>query len=267
LVASALLNAPGEKIGREEIGAAVKAMLGQLERRGATLADSLTGNDFNGMLDRHIDRLLDRTVQAFIDKGWVKPLGGEPAAYQVISKHRPRLDIYKNNAISPLVPAALTSLVILSRKGTQKFDERELRVRYRSLRSMFDAEFFLGQQPVSQQLRQALGDFVAAGILEKVGGSQYRIQTEGSLRLFAGFLKPYLEAYASTFSMLGKNRYSSLEALVAEGRRRVESKRASMESVSTPIIRNAMRRYGQPLQVGTLGLINEALTLLSGGGE
>jgi glycerol-3-phosphate O-acyltransferase len=131
---------------------------------------------------------------------------GSPPDYLLKDSKRPHLEYYKNTCVAFFVPAAFTALAILQEDAFQ-LSASGLHTRYEFLQDLFRNEFvFDADTPAEQHLRAALNRFVeeAALIPHPSLADTYNVTATGfrKLRLFAMFMKTFLESYWVVLSYL-----------------------------------------------------------------
>jgi glycerol-3-phosphate O-acyltransferase len=223
LVAGAALNLPLRRFAYEDLVGAVEGYLTYLYALQAPLADTL-------VMDQ--TRAIEQAIEAYLQRRFIEPIAGgkqtpdEDRFYAVSENKRPNLEYYKNNAIHFFVPAAATALAILERDAFQ-FASADLHVTYRSLQQLFKNEFAydIDRQP-EYYVRKSIKAFIDDAILmpHPTLPDTYNLTSAGyrKLKLFAAFLKTYLESYWIVIShfrvaagqpMEAKERLKKIEAL------------------------------------------------------
>lgn len=198
VVAAAVLNAARPRITHERLLADVETYMTYLDYRGAHLADTLTV-DPAAAVAYVIDTYLQRK---FIEPA-PAPETDEPdesdRMYTVNPGRRPALDYYKNNCISAFVPAAFVALTILDRDAFQ-FAADDIAPGFEELRTLFQNEFSndLDKGP-GMQVAENIQAFVNDAVLmpHPTMPDTYNLTSAGfrKLKLFAAFLRTYLESY------------------------------------------------------------------------
>ena len=196
LVASAALNLPRRRFACEDLMQAVDGYITFLYAQQAPLADTL-------VLDQ--TRAIEQALEAFLQRRFIeritlgKETPGEDVLYTVNENKRPNLEYYKNNGVNFFVPAAVTALAILERDAFQ-FASADLHDTYRALQQLFKNEFAydIDRQP-EYYVRKTLKAFIDDAILmpHPTLPDTYNLTSAGykKLKLFAAFLKTYLESY------------------------------------------------------------------------
>lgn len=213
LVAAAILNLTRPRVTRHELKEAANTYLAFAMSQNAKLADTIVLNP-DGAMNYAIDHYLSRKLieKAPGDKDRPK----EQANYTVNPAKRSLLEFYKNNCISYFVPAAFTALIIL-RKDAFQFNAADLHTEYQSLQEFFKYEFaFDIERPPVKDVRKTIKSFIDDAILmpHQTIPDSYQITSSGyrKLKLFAAYLKPYLESYRVTLLFLRTNRKENMEA-------------------------------------------------------
>jgi glycerol-3-phosphate O-acyltransferase len=196
LVAAAILNCPLKSFTSQEIFENVDTYSQYLTFQNAKFADTL-------LLDHQ--RACGQALQNYLQRkiidlpGNEKNMPAEMAQYNLPAGKRLRLEYYKNNCIAHFVPAALTALAILEKDAFQ-FSAADLHDRYRYCQDFFKYEFaFDVDKPAEYFVRKSLKAFIDDAILmpHATLPDTYQITSLGlrKLKLFARFMKPYLESY------------------------------------------------------------------------
>jgi glycerol-3-phosphate O-acyltransferase len=203
LTAAAILNSDRERFDLDELMADVEVYTNHLEAVGAKLADTL-------ILDhrRAVIHALESYAQRKIleHAGADSPDSDRPSGYLLKEAKRPFLEYYKNTCVAFFIPAAFTALVILQEDAFQ-FSAADLHIRYESLQELFEYEFvFDSDAPAEHHLRAALDGFIEDAVLIPHPNlpDTYNVTAAGfrKLRLFAMFLKTFLESYWVVLSYL-----------------------------------------------------------------
>ena len=196
LVAGAALNLPRRRFAYEDLVQAIQTYLTFLYAQQAPLADTL-------VMDQ--SRAIELALDAYVQRRFMEriTLGKETPAMEVLytvnENKRPNLEYYKNNGIHFFVPAAITALAVLERDAFQ-FASADLHPTYRALQELFKNEFAydIDRQP-EYYVRKTVKAFIDDAILmpHPVLPDTYNLTSAGfkKLKLFAGFLKTYLESY------------------------------------------------------------------------
>ena len=196
LVAAAILNGGRDRFEIEDAIAVLEVYLIHLETVGAKLADTL-------ILDhrRAAAHALQSYVQRKILEAIEHPAAGADGAAGFILKEakRPVLDYYKNTCVVFFIPAAFTALAILQKDAFQ-FSASDLHADVEFLKQLFQYEFVLDPDATSEQmLRESLHRFYQDAVLvpHPELPDTFNVTSAGfrKLRLFAMFLKTFLESY------------------------------------------------------------------------
>ncbi len=196
LVAAALLNRPHKIVSQDQIDFRIDTFMAYLDARQAICAETLLIDAPHAV--RHI-------LKRFGQQKYIKRFtttersAGNSGHYQVNPAKRSALDYYKNNAIAPFVPAALTAIAILAADAFQ-FTSRDLQVRFTFLLRLFQNEFSLGSEEAPDTIiRKTLKAFMTLAIVVPHPSlpEAYNLTSEGyrKLKVFAGFLSPLFESY------------------------------------------------------------------------
>lgn len=213
LVAAAILNTAKSRFSQEEIIEVAHTYLTFAASQRAKLADTIVLNA-DAAMTNSIDHYLSRKLieQATGDKEHPE----NPSDYTVVNAKRSLLEFYKNNCISYFVPAAFTALAILKKDAFQ-FNATDLHTAYADFQDFFKYEFaFDLERPAVHYVRKTIKSFIDDAILmpHQTLPDSYQITSSGyrKLKLFAAFLKPYLESYRVVLHFYRTNRKEGLEA-------------------------------------------------------
>jgi glycerol-3-phosphate O-acyltransferase len=206
LTAAAILNSGRERLDTEEVLAAVELYLSHLYAVGAKLADTLIMDHRRAALHA-LESYAQRKILEPADEAPGAP--DAPSGYLLKDSKRPHLEYYKNTCVAFFVPAAFTALAILQENAFQ-LSAAGLHRRYEFLQDLFRNEFvFDANTPAEQHLRTAVGRFIeeAALIPHPSLADTYNVTAAGlrKLRLFAMFMKTFLESYWVVLSYLRQN--------------------------------------------------------------
>ncbi len=196
LVASAILAWPKERFSYEELSDTVYTFMTHLTTQQARLSDTL-------IMDHK--RAMEQVLEAYIQRKFIEQVAGdketgfEDAVFMVNENRRPLLEYYKNNCIAFFVPAAYTAMAILQLDAFQ-FSAAELHDSYSFLQDLFKNEFAYDVEKspetyVRKNLKTLIDDAIV--IPHPTLPDRYNVTSAGfrKLKLFARFLKPYLESY------------------------------------------------------------------------
>jgi glycerol-3-phosphate O-acyltransferase len=196
LVAAATLNCPVKNFSSQEIFENVETYSRFLTFNQVRFTTTL-------MLDHH--RACGQALQSYLDRKIIelpsseKNLPPEMAHYHLPPGKRLQLEYYKNNCIAHFVPAAITALAVLEKDAFQ-FSVIDLPARYSYFQEFFKYEFaFDVDHPAESFIQKAVKAFMDDAILvpHATLADTYQITSAGlrKLKLFARFLKTYLESY------------------------------------------------------------------------
>jgi glycerol-3-phosphate O-acyltransferase len=196
LTAAAILNCPARRFSVEEIMQIVETYFTLLFSQKAKLTDTLQ-MDYRGACEQAIENYLQRKIIEL--PGGEKNMPVELVQYALPAGKRLQLEYYKNNCIAYFVSAAFTALAILAKDAFQ-FSAGDLHDRYRFLRDFFKYEFAYDLDKQAEFfVRKTLKSFIDDAILmpHQSLPDTYQITSSGlrKLKLFARFLKTYLESY------------------------------------------------------------------------
>lgn len=207
LTASAILNYPKPRFSQNKLMAYVRTYFNYLLFQNARLSENL------GDLDRAVENVL----QMYCDRKFIAAkraqIGEDAAAderfYLVWENKRLNLEYYKNNCIHFFIPAAYTSLAILSYDAFQ-FSASSLHSDYNLLQDFFKYEFVYDVDRTPEYMvRKTLKAFIDDAILipHKTLPDTYNLTPAGFRKLlyFAGFLKTYFESYWVVLNVLRTN--------------------------------------------------------------
>lgn len=212
LVAAAILNIARHRFTQEELMEAVNTYLTFAAAQNAKLADTIVLNPI-GAMEYAIERYVARKL---LEKApGDKDLADEQTDYMVNTSRRTLLEFYKNNCISYFVPAAITALAILKKDAFQ-FNAIDLHSEYNFFQDFFKYEFaFDLDRSSAHYVRKTIKSFIDDAMLmpHQTIPDRYQITSSGyrKLKLFAAFIKPYLESYRVVLHFLRTNRKENLE--------------------------------------------------------
>ncbi|MGE5256048.1 MAG: 1-acyl-sn-glycerol-3-phosphate acyltransferase [Hyphomicrobiales bacterium] len=213
LAAAAILNTGRDRFDLEEQMAIVEIYANHLDALGVKLADTL-------VLDHR--RAIARALESYVQRKILESPQAEPRAddnstgFILREAKRPLLEYYKNTCVTFFVPAAFTALAILQRDAFQ-FSATDLHTDVEFLRELFQFEFVYDcDGPPDQQLRESLNRFIEDAVLVphpslpdtcNVTSAGFR-----KLKLYAMFLKTFLESYWVVLSYLRQAPHNEEEA-------------------------------------------------------
>ncbi len=206
LVAAAILNSPSQRFTAKALFEIVNTYLNLLLSLKSKLAETL-------MVDPQ--QACQKALDSYVQRKCIDLPSGEAdmpeelAQYFLPDSKRLQLEYYKNNSIAFFVPAAILALAILEKDAFQ-FSAIDLRERYRFLQSFFKYEFAYDVNKSNEELvRKTLKTFIDETIIipHQSLPDTYQITSSGlrKLRLFARFLKTYLESYWVVLAFLKQN--------------------------------------------------------------
>jgi glycerol-3-phosphate O-acyltransferase len=248
IMAAALLNGAKDPFTTGDISGITDIYCRHLQFCGAKLSDTL-------VLDPA--RSLSQAFDAYLHRKWVErfskdtPPSDPECRYTIPEAKRPSLDFYKNNGIAPFVPAAFTAMTILSLDAFQ-FSSRDLASGYRFLQDLFKHEFSFDLEKSPEFfLRRSIKSFIDDAVLmpHPTLPDTYNITSAGlrTLRVFAHFCRPFLEAYSVVVDYLEQHAAEGLSAgehlkgIGSHGNRMFKRKDVGLkESLSRITFQNAL---------------------------
>jgi len=251
LVAAVILNSDTLRISHGQLMSAADVYMGHLSRQNAKLADTLL-NDRN--------RAIRQTVEDYIQNRCIEPTADEERAegdetYYIISENRRFiLEYYKNNCVIFFLPAAYVALAVLV-KGSPEFSALDIAEDYVFLQILFKNDFAFD---VNKAPEEAVGDILSVFLDENILAAHptvpdmYSISAEGldKLKVFAAFLKTYLESYwiALKYLQQEKGRTEAaddrLKRILQVGNQMYRNREISRkESLSKITYRNAVKFF------------------------
>lgn len=205
IVASALLNSQKKRLEYSHLHEEMGTYLNYLVAQNARLADTLTTEP---------DEAFDTVILSFLDRGFIEKYAGDEVALNetnlfVKENKRPLLDYYKNSCISFFISAAYTAITILENDAFQ-FSSTDLHTKYEVLKSMFRFEFpDTSLHDSSRKVRRNIKAFIDDAIIvpHHELPDTYNITSAGfrKLKLFARFLRPFMESFLIVITSLEKN--------------------------------------------------------------
>ncbi len=211
LVAASVLNQPAATYTYEAVAAIANTYLRQLNFQGYKLADTLIMAP---------DHALEQAFESYVQRKFIEPVSKgdttehDETRYRTNADKRPSLEYYKNNCVACFVPVALTALAILERDAFQ-FISTDLHGSYRFLQDFFKYEFAYDiEKPAEFYIRKSIKAYIDDAVLmpHPTLPDTYNITSAGlrKLRLYAGFLKAYFEAYRVVLAQLGMQKSSDV---------------------------------------------------------
>ncbi len=203
LTAAAILNSGRERLDREEIMVVVELYMNHLYAIGAKLADTLI-LDHRRAAHHALESYAQRRILELADENFQN--ADHPAGYLLREAKRPLLEYYKNTCVAFFIPTAFTALAILQEDAFQ-FSACDLHTRYEFLQDLLRYEFvFDADAPAEVHLRAALNRLIEEAVLIPHPSlpDTYNVTAVGfrKLRLFAMFVKTFLESYWVVLSYL-----------------------------------------------------------------
>jgi glycerol-3-phosphate O-acyltransferase len=213
VVASAILNFPKKTFSFSELLDVNTIYLKYLTVQNAKLADTLVSDR-----RRAFERVLASYSQRkFIERIEIDKEQKDPEAHFAINEDRRlHLEYYKNNCIAIFIPAAYTAISILQ-KTIFRFSAPELHEGYAFWQSFFKYEFAydIDNRP-GFNVRKTIKIFIDDGIVipHQTLPDTYDITPLGfrKLKLFALFLKTYLESYWIVLNYFMRNPQNSVKS-------------------------------------------------------
>ncbi len=213
VVASAILNFTKKTFSFNELLDVNSLYLKYLAAQNAKLADTLVSDSlraFEQVIDSYSQRKLIERIET--DK---KEKDAEP--YFLINEDRRlQLEYYKNNCIAFFIPAAYTALAILQ-KDTFRFTAPELHDGYAFWQNFFKYEFaFDVDSGPGFNVRKTIKAFIDEGFLipHQTLPDTYDVIPTGfrKLKLFALFLKTFIESYWIVLNYFMRNPQNSVKS-------------------------------------------------------
>ena len=196
LVASAILNSSKIRLSKEQLKHNLETYMNYLVSTNVKLADTIVMDHTHAY-----DHVLETFIQRKFIENNTLPMIGESTEiqYEVPENKRASLDYYKNNCIAAFIPAAFTSLAILS-KDAFLFSAPDLHPHYKLFSEFFINEFSYNVDiPAEYFVRRTIKAFIDDAIIipHPTLPDTYNLTSSGfrKLNLFAGFLKTYFESY------------------------------------------------------------------------
>lgn len=240
LCACALLNAPRQRFTFEYLNELVDDYMRFLQTQGVELADTL-------QIDPQ--HAVENAFEAYRQRKFIETVPREKhdtitdTEYAVRVNQRINLEYYKNNCVAFFIPAACTAMEILNLDAFQ-FSTSRIHSGYKALQHLFKYEFAYDVDVSAERyVRKTIKAFIDEAILipHQTLPDTYNVTAAGfrKLKLFAGFLKTYFEAYLIVLNYFllapadgpsGKDRLKKIEALGRRMFKRGEIER--MEALS-----------------------------------
>jgi glycerol-3-phosphate O-acyltransferase len=248
LVAASILAAFRKSFSGSEAVAAARVLAKYLESKEAALSVTMQGFEAGCMqaLDRYVrDKFLLRQ-----ESGSGENTGEADSRYIIVENKRPMLEYYKNNCVSFFVPEAYCALSILA-LNTLQFSARDIYETYEFLQDLLKNEFhYKAGMTVEQYVRKGLKAYIDNEVITPHSSlpETYCLTAQGikTLRFFAAFLRPCLEAYLVVLAMLalpdaaGMNKKERGKRTIALARKMAKLGEIDLkESVSQVYFQNA----------------------------
>jgi len=212
LVASALLNSPLQGFTKSEFANRVETYLNYLVSLNVKLSETLI--NYVQIVDNVLETYASRKIIEKLEVSNVREALGD-SRIRVNTNKRHQLDYYKNICICFFIPAAYTSLAILSRDAFQ-FSEDDLYETYDFLKEFFKNEFAYDADKTNQDyIRTTLKAFVDDAIVMPHAElpDVYNVTSVGYRKLgyFAVFLKSYIQSYRIALDVFMENHQDKLD--------------------------------------------------------
>ena len=253
LAACALLNTKKTIRTYEHFLDQAETYLSFLESRGVPLSEPLLLSP-----RRSMNQVLNLFVQGKIIESLQKIPGQwkQGDRLKVLKERRLVLDYYKNNCISHFIPAAYTSLAILSRDSFL-FRGEDLAADYAFLEDLFSIEFIKDDgDPPLDDLRKTIKIFIDSSILIPHASlpDTYTLTSPNyrKLKQFAAFAKPFMESYRMVFNWYASQKKESkpakdhIKKVLQMGHQMYENREIdNKESLSRLNIENALQYFNK----------------------
>lgn len=248
VVAAALLNCQKHWFSYDNLMSNVETYMNYLFARNVKLADTLLMDPVNAF-----EYVFDVYIQRKFIERIPKDRQGRTLVQQfmVNENKRKALDYYKNNCISFFVSAAYTAMAIIG-KDAFVFSISDLSQSYLFYQELFKNEFSHDEEKSTEDLIQEnIKIFIEDAILmpHPTLTDTYNLTSAGfrKLKLYAGFLKTYMESYWVVLNYFMENPKNTIDAkerskkIVALGNRMYKTKEIQrFESLSEINYRNAV---------------------------
>jgi len=211
LVAASILNQEAAAYTYADVAGVIDTYLKHLHFHDTKLADTLIMSP---------DHALEQAFEAYVQRKFIEPAAKKDdlreghLRYRTAPEKRPSLEYYKNNCVACFVPAAFSALAILESDAFQ-FVSTDLHLNYRYLQDLFKYEFAYDiEQTAEYYVRKSIKAFIDDAVLipHPTLPDTYNITSAGlrKLRLYARFIKSYLEAYLVVLTQLGRQKSSDI---------------------------------------------------------
>jgi glycerol-3-phosphate O-acyltransferase len=213
VVASAILNSPKETFSFSELLDVNAIYLKYLAVQKAKLADTLVSDRLRAF-EQVLDLYTQRKFIEKIDKD--KKAKDVEQHFLIKEDRRLHLEYYKNNCIAFFIPAAYTAMAILQ-KDTFRFSAPELHAGYAFWQDFFKYEFAYDvDSSPGFNIRKTIKAFIddAVVIPHQTLPDTYDVTPTGfrKLKLFAFFLKTFLESYWIVLNYFMRNPQKSAKS-------------------------------------------------------
>jgi glycerol-3-phosphate O-acyltransferase len=222
VVASALLNCPKSRFTYQDLFQVVDVYMAYLYAQKADLADTLLYEHvyaIEHVLDNYVQRKFVEKTITHTPPAEIDTLEGNgPSAetiYMVNENKRQNIEYYKNNGISPFVPAAFTSLAILEIDAFQ-FSTVDVHSGYIFLQNFFQNEFAFDIDKTPEYcVRKTLKVFIDEAVImpHSTLPDRFNLTSAGfrTLKTFSMFLKTFFESYWVVLNYFMKNQKKKIK--------------------------------------------------------
>ena len=216
-----------------------------------TLSDTLVSNQ---------QRAFDKVVASYTQRKFIESLSkgkqekGAETEYTINEGRRPYLEYYKNTCIAFFIPAAYTAMAILERDSF-RFSASDLHSGYGFWRKFFKYEFAYDVDiPSEFHVRKCIKAFIDESMVipHQTLPDTYDVTPAGfrKLKIFAVFLKTYLESYWIVLNFYMRNPQGKvkpkerLKKITARGNRMYKRHEIGRkEALSKVTYQNAMEMF------------------------
>ncbi|MGB5748600.1 MAG: 1-acyl-sn-glycerol-3-phosphate acyltransferase [Desulfobacterales bacterium] len=251
LVASAILNFSKEKFSSSELLSVLATYMKYLATQNAKLADTLVSDQ---------QRAFEKVVESYTQRKFIEPLskGKEDKdtekKYFINEGRRLYLEYYKNTCIAFFIPAAYTAMAILERDSF-RLSASDLHAGYGFWRKFFKYEFAYDVDIRSEfHVRKSIKAFIDEGMVipHQTLPDTYDVTPTGfrKLKIFAFFLKTYLESYWIVLNFYMRNPPNAvkpkdrIKKITARGNRMYKRKEIDRkEALSKVTYQNAIEMF------------------------
>ncbi|KPA10149.1 glycerol-3-phosphate O-acyltransferase [Candidatus Magnetomorum sp. HK-1] len=251
LVAAALLNSPLQGFTKSEFANRIETYLNYLVSLNVKLSDTLI--NYMQAVENVMETYSNRKIIEKLEVSNVREALGD-TRLRVNNNKRHQLDYYKNNCICFFIPAAYTSLAILTRDAFQ-FSENDLYDTYDFLKEFFKNEFAYDTDKTNQTyIQTTLKAFIDDAIVmpHPELTDVYNVTSAGYRKLayFALFLKSFFQSYRIAldvfmeYSQEKLDQKECIKKMHTMGNRSYKRSETDLsESISKVIFKNAMNYY------------------------